>query len=236
MQTAYAEVECTAFVPCTPAQEQECLLAYAPLVKRTVRQLTSQAGAAMDLEDMQQVGLMGLLDARRRYGPPDEAFGSYAKLKVRGAILDELRRQDWRPRAVRQQSHKMRDGVSALRRKLGREPTQAEIQDKLGLTAEGYQECQMAQNAEAMANFDELLHEPQQHAFDSHNPPEAQLVARRSIERALLGLTEREQRVVQLYYEFDLSLKEIAAVLELTEARICQINKAALQKMRDLLQ
>lgn len=235
MQTAYAEVECPAFVPCTPAQEQEHLVTYAPLVKRAVRQLTSQAGAAMDVEDMQQVGLIGLLDALRRYGPPDAGFGPYAKLKVRGAILDELRRQDWRPRAVRQESHKVRDGVSALMRKLGREPTQAEIRDQLGLTAQGYQDYQLAQNAEAMSNFDELLHEPQQHASDSHNSPEAQLTARRSIEYALMGLSEREQRVVQLYYEFDLSLKEIAGVLELTEARICQINKGALKKMKELL-
>jgi RNA polymerase sigma factor FliA len=137
---------------------------------------------------------------------------------------------------VRQESHRARDSVNGLTRKLGREPTQAEIRDKLGLTADEYQEYQLAQSAEAMANFDELLHEPTQQQADARNSPEAQLITRRSIEQALLALNEREQRVVQLYYEFDLSLKEIASVLELTEARICQINKAALKKMRELLQ
>lgn len=233
MQTAYAEVECTAAVPCSAAQEQRHLLAYAPLVKRIVRQLTSQAGSAMDREDMQQTGLIGLLDALRRYGVPDEKFGAYAMVRVRGAILDELRRQDWRPRAVRQSSHRTRDGVRDLTRSLGREPTPTEIQQALGITSQAYQEYQLAQNAEALANFDELLHEPD---AQRRNSPEAQLVEQRSIEQALQGLNEREQRVVQLYYEFDLSLKEIAAVLELTEARVCQINKAALKKMRDLLQ
>lgn len=241
MQTAYAEVDCTSYVtegnptPCSPAQEQEYLIAYAPLVKRIARQLTSQAGPAMGIDDMQQIGLIGLLDALRRYGPPDENFGAYARLRVRGAILDELRRQDWRPRAVRQETHRARDSVNMLVRRLGREPTGAEVREMLGLTTEEYQEFQLAQNAEAMANFDELLHEPRQNGSGAHDSPETQLVARRSIEQALLALNEREQRVVQLYYEFDLSLKEIASVLELTEARICQINKAALKKMRELL-
>src|SRR5689334_23788508 len=87
------------------ADEQKHLLAYAPLVKRIVRQLNSQVQGAIDRDDMEQIGLMGLLEALRRYGEPDASFGSYASLRVRGAILDELRRQDWRPRAVRQHSH-----------------------------------------------------------------------------------------------------------------------------------
>src|SRR5471030_1450890 len=81
--------------------EQKHLLAYAPLVKRIVRQLNSQIAGAIDRDDMEQIGLMGLLEALRRYGEPDAAFGSYASLRVRGAILDELRRQDWRPRPTR---------------------------------------------------------------------------------------------------------------------------------------
>jgi RNA polymerase sigma factor for flagellar operon FliA len=106
------------------ADEQKYLLAYAPLVKRIVRQLNSQVQGAIGRDDMEQIGLMGLLEALRRYGQPDAAFGSYAGLRVRGAILDELRRQDWRPRAVRQQSHKLRDAVRELTRKLGREPSE----------------------------------------------------------------------------------------------------------------
>src|SRR5438128_12650181 len=84
------------------------LVAYAPLVKRIARQLNSQVSGALGREDMEQIGLMGLLEALRRYGAPDTGFASYAGLRVRGAILGELRRQDWRPRSVRQDSHKMR--------------------------------------------------------------------------------------------------------------------------------
>jgi len=216
------------------ADEQKHLLAYAPLVKRIVRQLNSQIAGAIDRDDMEQIGLMGLLEALRRYGEPDAAFGSYASLRVRGAILDELRRQDWRPRAVRQQSHKLRDAVRALTRKLGHEPSEAEIISALALTPEAYQAYQMDENAELIASFDEVLQDSV--GNDSAPSPEELLMVRRSLEQALRGLDEREQRVVQMYYEFELSYKEIAAVLDLTDARVCQLNKAALGKMKAVLQ
>jgi len=217
------------------AEEQRHLLAYAPLVKRIVRQLNSQVAGAIDREDMEQIGLMGLLEALRRYGVPDQTFGSYASLRIRGAILDELRRQDWRPRAVRQESHRLRDNVRALTRKLGREPLETEIMAALQLTPEAYQEYQLAENAELIASFDEVLQESLGQS-DSAPGPEEQLMVRRSLEQALRALDEREQRVVQMYYEFELSYKEIAAVLDLSDARVCQLNKMALGKMKAMLQ
>ena len=216
------------------ADEQKHLLAYAPMVKRIVRQLNSQIAGAIDRDDMEQIGLMGLLEALRRYGEPDGAFGSYASLRIRGAILDELRRQDWRPRAVRQHSHKLRDAVRALTRQLGREPSEQEIVSGLGITQDEYQAYLMDENAEQIASFDEVLQESVSN--DSAPSPEEQLMVRRSLEQALHGLDEREQRVVQMYYEFELSYKEIAAVLDLTDARVCQLNKAALGKMKAVLQ
>lgn len=217
------------------ADEQQHLLAYAPLVKRIVRQLNSQVSGTMDRDDMEQIGLMGLLEALRRYGIPDTAFGSYAGLRIRGAILDELRRQDWRPRTVRQESHRLRDGVRALTRKLGREPAEQEIIAGLGISADAYQQYQLDENAEQIASFDEILQDSIGHAESAPNP-EDQLMIRRSLEQALKGLDEREQRVVQMYYEFELSYKEIAAVLDLTDARVCQLNKGALGKMKAMLQ
>jgi RNA polymerase sigma factor for flagellar operon FliA len=153
---------------------------------------------------------------------------------VRGAILDELRRQDWRPRAVRQQSHKLRDAVRELTRKLGREPSEQETMAALGLDGEAYQAYLLDENAETIASFDDIL---QDTLADSGSVagPEEQLMIRRSLEQALNGLDEREQRVIQMYYEFELSYKEIAAVLDLTDARVCQLNKAALNKMKAVL-
>ncbi|HTN67448.1 MAG TPA: FliA/WhiG family RNA polymerase sigma factor [Burkholderiaceae bacterium] len=233
-ETDYAE--CAA-IPTVRSSEEEWrdLQAYLPLVKRTVRQLNSQVAGAIDRDDMEQIGLMGLLEALRRYGAPDDGFGGYAVLRIRGAILDELRRQDWRPRTVRQQSHRLRDGVRELRRRLGREPAEAEVIQALGITAEAWQEHMLDENAELIGSFDDLIQEMGGMLEHSLNP-EDQLILRRSLEQALSQLDEREQRVVQMYYEFELSYKEIAAVLDLTDARVCQLNKGALRKMKNFLQ
>lgn len=236
MQAGYAVADEFVAAPSSAVDEQRQLVTFTPLVKRVVKQLELQTGGALDREDLQQIGLMGLLDALRRYGTPDEKFPAYAAVRVRGTILDELRRQDWRPRTVRQASHRVRDGVRELAKKLGREPTAAETQQALGLTVEQYQDYQLAQSAEQLANFDELLQQLTEQSGDRRHSPESHLLLQRSIEEALRRLNDREQRVVQLYYEFDLSLKEIARVLDITEARVCQINKLALRKLRELLQ
>ena len=235
LHAGYAELRDASAHAGSAVDEQRHLVTYAPLVKRVVRQLGSQVGGAIDRDDMEQIGLMGLLEALRRYGEPDEGFAGFATLRVRGAILDELRRQDWRPRAVRQQSHKLRDGVRALTRKLGREPQEGEVIEALGITAEAYQEYRLDENAEELASFDDLVNEMHEVASEAASP-EQQLMTRRTLEKALLALDEREQRVVQMYYEFELSYKEIAAVLGLTDARVCQLNKQALRKMKDFLQ
>jgi RNA polymerase sigma factor for flagellar operon FliA len=216
------------------AEEQKHLVAYAPLVKRIARQLTSQVSGAMGREDMEQIGLMGLLEALRRYGTPDTGFSSYASLRVRGAILDELRRQDWRPRAVRQDSHKMRDAVRALTRKLGREPNDKEAADALGISQEDWRQFLLDDVAEELLSFDDVLQEATERAHNAPGPEE-QFMVRRSLEQALGALNEREQRVIQMIYEFELSYKEIAAVLDLSDARVCQLNKSALAKMKAAL-
>ncbi|WP_269326084.1 RNA polymerase sigma factor FliA, partial [Chromobacterium aquaticum] len=214
--------------------EAEALRQYAHLVKRVARQLSSQAGGVFDREDMEQVGLMALLESLRRYGEPDDKFAGFAILRIRGAILDELRRLDWRPRSVRQEAHRVRDGLRLLSRKLGREPSEAEAMQLLGLSAEAYQEALLADNAEALASFDELMAAGMEPA--SEDNPEQRLALKSALTVALQALNPREQQVIQLYYEFELSLKEIAAVLALTEARVCQINKSALKKMQACLQ
>jgi RNA polymerase sigma factor for flagellar operon FliA len=229
----YAEAGAAAAM--SPREEQRHLVAYAPLVKRIVRQLNAQVSGAVSREDMEQIGLIGLLEALRRYGTPDDGFGSYASLRVRGAILDELRRQDWRPRAVRQESHRLRDALRALTRSLGREPSSGEAADALGITQDEFHQHQLDDCAEEMLSFDEVLQEATERAHSAPSPEE-QLLVRRSLEQVLSSLTEREQRVIQMIYEFELSYKEIAAVLDLSDARVCQLNKSALAKMKAALQ
>lgn len=235
MYGGYTEMASVAAAELGAADEQKHLLAFTPLVRRTVRQLNSQVGGAMDRDDMMQIGLMGLLEALRRYGVPDDRFPAFASLRVRGAILDELRRQDWRPRSVRQESFRLKTEVRELTKRLGREPTEAEVLAGLDISPEAYLAYQQDSNAETLASFDDLFDVLSNEA-SSQRSPEAELMLKRSLQQALGTLSEREQRVIQLYYEYELNLKEIAAVLGLTEARICQINKAALQKMKTVLQ
>lgn len=217
----------------TLADEGILLERHAPLVRRVVRQLGAQAGGLMGRDDMEQIGLMALLDALRRYGEPDEAFAGFATLRVRGAILDEMRRIDWRPRSVRQDAHRVRDAVRALTREMGRVPLRAEVLAALDMDDDEYEALLLADNAEEMASFDALLAAGFDQAGDAS--PERQIELRSELVHALSALSGREQQVVQLYYEFELNLKEIALVLGLTEARVCQINKQALSRMRQHL-
>jgi RNA polymerase sigma factor for flagellar operon FliA len=218
-----------------PQDEQRWLLRYLPLVKRIVSQLALQASSTLDREDMEQIGLLGLLDSLRRYGEPDEAFGRFAGLRIRGAILDELRRQDWRPRQVRQQSHKIRDGIRALARQLGREPNDEEIQAHTGLDEEAYQAYLVDQSCEAIESLDALLQDGHEPSTGTTEGFEERLHQERLLAQALRQLPEREQLVLTLYYQHELSLKEIALVLELSDARICQLIKQAVKRACALL-
>lgn len=226
---------CAGPTPLTAADEQRCLRDYLPLVKRIVGQLALQASQAMDRKDMEQIGLIGLLECLRRYGAPDEGFGRFAALRVRGAILDELRRLDWRPRPVRQQAHKVRDVIRTLRRELGREPTDAEIQLRAGLGEEAYLAYLQADAFEEIESLDAILQDGHAQFADAARSLEDSYVDRRTLEQALARLTERERLILTLYYQHELTLKEIALVLELTEARVCQLSKQALAKARTFL-
>ncbi|MCF6781168.1 FliA/WhiG family RNA polymerase sigma factor [Stutzerimonas stutzeri] len=213
-----------------PALEQRWMMQYLPLVKRIVRQLSLQANQVLDREDMEQIGLMGLLEGLRRYGEPDEQFGKFAALRIRGAILDELRRQDWRPRQVRQQAHKVRDAIRELTRQLGQEPSDEEIKAYAGLSEKDYQDFLLADSSEAIESLDELLQSGHEHFPDTAELFEERLIKERLLEQALARLDERERLVLTLYYQHELSLKEIALVLEVSDARVCQLSKQAIGK------
>jgi RNA polymerase sigma factor for flagellar operon FliA len=212
------------------AAEQQLLMQYVPLVKRIVNQLSLQVSAVMDREDMEQIGLMGLLESLRRYGQPDEKFGKFAALRIRGAILDELRRQDWRPRQIRQETHKLRDAIRQLTRQLGRNPEEKEILKVTGITAKAYQDFLQADACEAIESLDELLQNGNESAIGRSAGVEERVIRERTLAQALSVLSERERLILTLYYQHELSLKEIALALELTDARICQLSKQAIAK------
>ncbi|WP_288821530.1 FliA/WhiG family RNA polymerase sigma factor [uncultured Leclercia sp.] len=215
----------------TPAQEAQYVTQYLPLVKRMVKQLAWQTQSIIDRDDMEQIALMGLLSSLRRYGVPDEQFGAYAAQRIRGAILDELRQLDWRPRRLRQKTHKLNDAIRELGRKLGREPAWEDIQRYLAITPEEYQEHLLLENASALQSLDELMNTDMGCGYSSR-AMEEEIIISDSLRAALAGLDEREQLILSLYYQHEMSLKEIALVLDLTEARICQLNKLIAQKIK----
>lgn len=213
-----------------PGAEQKWLMQYLPLVKRIVNQLSLQANQVLDREDMEQIGLMGLLEGLRRYGIPDEQFPAFASLRIRGAILDELRRQDWRPRQVRQQAHRIRDAIRQLARRLGRNPSESEILAATGLDEQAYQDFLQAESSEAIESLDELLQSGHESFASGEQGVEERVLKERLLTQALSQLDERERLVLTLYYQHELSLKEIALVLEVSDARVCQLSKQAINK------
>ncbi|WP_318376412.1 FliA/WhiG family RNA polymerase sigma factor [Enterobacter sp.] len=216
----------------TPAEESHYLQAYLPLVRKVVRQLAPQCSAVMDRQDMEQIALMGLLEAIRRYGTPDTGFGGYAVQRIRGAVLDELRSLDWRPRSLRQKFHQVNDAIRAVRKTLGREPEAHELAAE-GITAEDYREYLSLEGAGSLASLDELLDADQSAVPLESRRLEEQVIIQHMLGKALAELNEKEQQILFLYYQQDMNFKEIALVLGLTEARICQLNKKIAQKLKD---
>lgn len=215
-----------------PALDENRLLRrYAYLVKRACSHLRSQVSAGFSMEDFEQVGLMGLLEAIRRYGEPDEAFESFAFKRIRGAILDELRRQDWRPRRVRQAANELNQAQRTLFNELGREPTDEELARHTGLTLEQVRERLYDAQAEEMQCLEDWLAQGGDRACSQNERLEMQ----QSIASALRQMPERDRLLIALYYHQGLNMKEIALTLGLTESRVCQLHKQCLATLNRLL-
>ncbi|BCV34531.1 MAG: FliA/WhiG family RNA polymerase sigma factor [Shewanella algae] len=211
--------------------EQALLHQYLPLVKRTVCSLKSHCGPLIGQEDMEQIALMALLEAARRYpGEYDAGFISFAGQRIRGAILDELRRLDWRPRSVRQQAHSFNDVVRQLTRELGRYPKDSEVTARMGLTQEEYRDYLHATLAESMTSLDEMLGEGL--SLGGQDKEIVDFERNQLLIAAIKQLSNREQVILSLYYQHELNLREIAATLGLTETRICQLHKVAVRQLQ----
>jgi RNA polymerase sigma factor for flagellar operon FliA len=220
----------------TAADEARYINAWLPLVHRIVKQLAWQTSSVMDREDMEQIALMGLLTSLRRYGHPDEQFGAYAAQRIRGAVLDELRELDWRPRRLRQKSHKINDAIREVTRKLGRTPSFDDLHEHLSISAEEYQEYLLLDCAKSLESLDDLLGDDTALSSLNTRSLEDEMVASGTLRAALASLDEREQLILSLYYQQEMSLKEIALVLDISEARVCQINKKVAQKIHCFFQ
>jgi RNA polymerase sigma factor FliA len=209
------------------AEESVVVERYAHLVKRAAYHLRSMVGVSVDKDDLYQVGFMGLLTAVRRYGRSiDEQFEAYAFMRIRGAMLDEFRRNDWRPRQLRQQAHKFRDAVRRMRATLGREPTDQEISEDLGISLDELSDLYYLDQAESMETLSETI---EQFGTENDDDSVEEMETRLSLDKVLATLPDRHRLLLHLYYTHELNMKEVALVLNLTESRVCQLHKQSIQ-------
>ena len=226
-----------------PTQEmrEQIIIEYAPLVKIVAGRLSMYLGGNVEYEDLVSYGVFGLIDAIDKFDTnKDVKFETYASLRIRGSILDQIRKMDWIPRTVRQRQRKIDEAIKSLEARTGKTPTDEMLAEELGVSGEellSWQSQLKVTNVVSLNEFGESGNEPVMDAkgnFRLAQPEEviAETELKRMLKDAMQLLTEKEQKVILLYYYEDLTLKEISRVLEVSESRISQLHTKALQKMK----
>lgn len=215
---------------------------YVPLVRRLAHYMVARLPSSVQVEDLIQAGLIGLLDALGRYEDGQGArFETYATQRIKGAMLDELRRGDWLPRGLRQLQRKIETAMHRLEHRNGRAPTETEMATEMKISLLEYQEMLSDAKGSQLKYFDEYDNGDDaesyldRHVADTTANPEGRLLDRRyreAIIGAIEDLPEREKLVMGLYYEQEMNFKEVAAVLGVTESRICQLHTQAVARIR----
>lgn len=228
------------------ADKAELLNQYAPLVKKLAHQMKAKLPPSVEVDDLIQAGMIGLLDACGRYEDTHGAqFETYAVQRIRGSMLDELRSNDWMPRSMRQNMRKVEAAMHALQQKLGRPPLESEVAKHMKVSLEEYQDL-LADGSGHQLLYYEDFHGGdegndnflERYATDEGEDPLRILMEtgfREAVIAAVEALPEREQILMSLYYEQEMNLKEIGAVMGISESRVCQLHGQAVSRMRAYL-
>ena len=230
----------------SPEIREKIILEYAPLVKVVAGRLSMYLGYNVEYEDLVSYGIFGLIDAIDKFDcMKDVKFETYASLRIRGAILDQIRKMDWIPRTIRQKQKRIDAAIKEIETQYGRSATDEEIATLLGITDEEYLDWQSQMKITNVVSLNEFLEQGSEvpneagstksAAFDSPEEILERDELKKMLEQALELLTEKERKVIVLYYYEDLTLKEISNILEVSESRISQLHTRALQKMRGRL-
>ena len=228
----------------TPEIREKIILEYAPLVKLVAGRLSMYLGYNVEYEDLVSYGVFGLIDAIDKFDSMKEVkFETYASLRIRGAILDQIRKMDWIPRTIRQKQKKIEAVIKEVELTTGRGATDEEIAKGLGISEDEYLEWQSQMKITNVVSLNEYMEQGSEVPADinrystarfespEENIEKAEL--KKVLEQTLQTLTEKERKVILLYYYEDLTLKEISNVLEVSESRISQLHTRALEKMKD---
>ncbi|MGC8806218.1 MAG: FliA/WhiG family RNA polymerase sigma factor [Thiomonas sp.] len=227
-----------------PESREERLTKHLPMVRRIAGQMAAQLPASVDFSDLEQAGMIGLWDALDRGEMQSPAqFATYAAIRIRGAIYDELRKLDWLPRRSRAKERQMERAEALLTQRLGRHPDDAEIAAHLGWELAEYYDA-LAETSMQLVYLEDLTSDNGGDYADrtadlaSLLPEELLQDAEleRDLQAAILDLPEREKLVLSLYYQEDLQLKDIGRVLEVSESRVSQLMKQAVMRLRARLQ
>lgn len=227
-----------------PLLREKIILEYAPLVKLVAGRLSMYLGYNVEYEDLVSYGIFGLIDAIDKfdYGKAVK-FETYASLRIRGAILDQIRKMDWIPRTIRQRQKQIDAVMRQIESEKGRIATDEEIALGLGITNDEYTEWQSKMKITNVVSLNEFLEQgseiPNTPGTSRHFIMPEEAVEQEELKVMLVEslnlLTEKERRVIELYYYEDLTLKEISFILEVTESRVSQLHTKALQKMKTKL-
>ena len=224
------------------ADKNSLLTAHMPLVKRLAHHMKAKLPPSVEVDDLVQAGMMGLLDAINRYEENQGAqFETYAVLRIRGAMLDELRNNDWMPRSTRQNMRKVEAAMNALQQQLGRPPSESEVAKSLKLSLPDYQELLGESGGHQLVYYEDF-HDGEEgsdgfldrYAVDDDDPLKSLLDTdfRQSVIDAIDALPPREKMLMGLYYEEELNLKEIGAVMGVSESRVSQLHTQAVARLR----
>jgi RNA polymerase sigma factor FliA len=232
-------------VPMTTIDEagrEQLLLQHLPQVQFIARRIHDRLPPQVLLEDLVHAGILGLMDAVRKYDPAKNVqLKHYAEFRIRGAILDSLRQVDWSPRTLRRQGRRLEQAISDCKGKLSRDPTEPEIAAELGISLESLQRLMgdlrgldigsLQANANEQNGEDAIQQRPCSQQDDPfHQTLRAELTG--LLEKAIGELPERERQVLALYHFEELTMKEVGAALGIGESRVSQIHTAALLRLR----
>lgn len=221
--------------------KEQLVVQYAPLVKRIAYHLMAKLPASVQVEDIIQNGMLGLLDAINRYEEGLGAqFETYAVQRIRGAMLDGLRENDWLPRSLRRDMRRIEAAIHSLEQQFGRQPSETELAAALDMPIEEYQRMLQDARGHQLVYLEDFNREDDDDYLERHfaqegNDPLSLLEdndMRGRLVAAIEHLPEREQLVMALYYDEELNLREIGAVLGVTESRVCQLHSQAVARLR----